>query len=93
MSYSAAEKPIERQPLPLTLHVYRALLTVATPLAGIDIVILRKFVPFGEQPVELLADRRIGPRHVIELRIGFWNLEEGGARPAAHEQAEERVHD
>jgi hypothetical protein len=35
LSYSAAEKPIERQSLPLTLHVYRALLTAATPLAGV----------------------------------------------------------
>ena len=56
-------------------------------------MILRKIVPFGEQPVEFPADRRIGPRNVIELRIGFCNFEKGWARPAAYEQAEERVHD
>ena len=55
MSYSAAEKPIERQPLPLTLHVYRALLTVATPLAGI---LLSHRVKRGKEDPQRLAERR-----------------------------------
>ena len=55
MSYSAAEKPSERQPLPLTLHVYRALLTVATPLAGI---LLSHRVKRGKEDPQRLAERR-----------------------------------
>ena len=55
MSYSAAEKPIERQPLPLTLHVYRALMTVATPLAGI---LLSHRLKRGKEDPQRLAERR-----------------------------------
>ena len=55
MSYSAAEKPIERQPLPLTLHIYRALLTVATPLAGI---LLSHRLKRGKEDPHRLAERR-----------------------------------
>ena len=55
MSYSAAEKPIERQPLPLTLHVYRALLTVATPLAGI---LLSHRLKRGKEDPQRFAERR-----------------------------------
>jgi 3-deoxy-D-manno-octulosonic-acid transferase len=55
LSYSAAEKPIERQPLPLTLHVYRALLTAATPLAGI---LLSHRVRHGKEDPRRLAERR-----------------------------------
>ena len=55
MSYSAAEKPIERLPLPLTLHVYRALLTVATPLAGI---LLSHRLKRGKEDPHRLAERR-----------------------------------
>src|SRR5262245_16762943 len=62
-------------------------------LARIDIMVLWKIVPLSEQPVEFPADRRIGPRHMIEPRIGLGDFEKGWARPAADEQAEERVHD
>jgi len=55
LSYSAAEKPIERLPLPLTLHVYRALLTVATPLAGI---LLSHRLKRGKEDPHRLAERR-----------------------------------
>jgi 3-deoxy-D-manno-octulosonic-acid transferase len=55
LSYSAAEKPIERQPLPLTLHVYRALLTVATPLAGI---LLSHRLKRGKEDPQRFAERR-----------------------------------
>jgi 3-deoxy-D-manno-octulosonic-acid transferase len=55
LSYSAAEKPIERQPLPLTLHVYRALLTVATPFAGI---LLSHRLKRGKEDPQRLAERR-----------------------------------
>ena len=55
MSYSAAEKPIERQSLPLTLHVYRALLTAATPLAG---VLLSHRLRHGKEDPRRLAERR-----------------------------------
>jgi 3-deoxy-D-manno-octulosonic-acid transferase len=55
LSYSAAEKPIERQPLPLTLHVYRALMTVATPLAGI---LLSHRLKRGKEDPQRLAERR-----------------------------------
>ena len=55
MSYSAAEKPIERQPLPLTLHVYRALLTVATPFAGI---LLSHRLKRGKEDPQRFAERR-----------------------------------
>ena len=55
MSYSAAEMPIERQPLPLTLHVYRALLTVATPLAGI---LLSHRLKRGKEDPQRFAERR-----------------------------------
>jgi 3-deoxy-D-manno-octulosonic-acid transferase len=55
LSYSAAEKPIERQSLPLTLHVYRALLTAATPLAG---VLLSHRLKRGKEDPRRLAERR-----------------------------------
>ena len=55
MSYSAAEKPIERQSLPLTLHVYRALLTAATPLAG---MLLSHRLRRGKEDPQRLAERR-----------------------------------
>ena len=55
MSYSVAEKPIERQSLPLTLHVYRALLTAATPLAG---VLLSHRLKRGKEDPRRLAERR-----------------------------------
>jgi len=55
LSYSAAEKPIERQSLPLTLHVYRALLTAATPLAG---MLLSHRLRRGKEDPQRLAERR-----------------------------------
>jgi 3-deoxy-D-manno-octulosonic-acid transferase len=55
LSYSAAEKLIERQSLPLTLHVYRALLTAATPLAG---VLLSHRLKRGKEDPRRLAERR-----------------------------------
>jgi 3-deoxy-D-manno-octulosonic-acid transferase len=55
LSYSAAEKPIEHQSLPLTLHVYRALLTAATPLAGI---LLSHRLRRGKEDPRRLAERR-----------------------------------
>jgi 3-deoxy-D-manno-octulosonic-acid transferase len=55
LSHSAAEKPIERQSLPLTLHVYRALLTAATPLAG---VLLSHRLKQGKEDPRRLAERR-----------------------------------
>src|SRR5215467_12125247 len=55
LSYSAAEKPIERQSLPLTLHVYRALLTAAAPLAGI---LLSHRLKHGKEDPRRLAERR-----------------------------------
>jgi 3-deoxy-D-manno-octulosonic-acid transferase len=55
LSYSAAEKPIERQSLPLTLHVYRALMTAATPLAG---VLLSHRLKRGKEDPRRLAERR-----------------------------------
>jgi 3-deoxy-D-manno-octulosonic-acid transferase len=55
LSYSAAEKPIERQPLPLTLHVYRALMTAAAPLAG---VLLSHRLKHGKEDPRRLAERR-----------------------------------
>jgi 3-deoxy-D-manno-octulosonic-acid transferase len=55
LSYSAAEKPIERQPLPLTLHVYRVLMTVAAPLAGI---LLSHRLKRGKEDPRRLAERR-----------------------------------
>jgi len=55
LSYSVAEKPIERQSLPLTLHVYRALLTAATPLAG---VLLSHRLKRGKEDPRRLAERR-----------------------------------
>jgi 3-deoxy-D-manno-octulosonic-acid transferase len=55
LSYSAADKPIERQSLPLTLHVYRALLTAATPLAGI---LLSHRLKRGKEDPRRLAERR-----------------------------------
>ena len=54
-SYSAAEKPIQRQSLPLTLHVYRALLTAATPLAG---MLLSHRLRRGKEDPQRLAERR-----------------------------------
>jgi 3-deoxy-D-manno-octulosonic-acid transferase len=55
LSHSVAEKPIERQSLPLTLHVYRALLTAATPLAG---VLLSHRLKRGKEDPRRLAERR-----------------------------------
>jgi 3-deoxy-D-manno-octulosonic-acid transferase len=55
LSYIAVEKPIERQPLPLTLHLYRALLTAATPLAGI---LLSHRLKHGKEDPRRLAERR-----------------------------------
>jgi 3-deoxy-D-manno-octulosonic-acid transferase len=55
LSYSAPEKPIERQPLPLTLHVYRALMTAAAPLAG---VLLSHRLKHGKEDPRRLAERR-----------------------------------
>jgi len=55
LSYSASEKPIERQPLPLTLHVYRALMTAAVPLAGI---LLSHRLKHGKEDPRRLAERR-----------------------------------
>jgi 3-deoxy-D-manno-octulosonic-acid transferase len=55
LSYIAVEKPIERQPLPLTLHLYRALLTAATPLAGI---LLAHRLKHGKEDPRRLAERR-----------------------------------
>jgi 3-deoxy-D-manno-octulosonic-acid transferase len=55
LSYSAADMPIERQSLPLTLHVYRALLTAATPLAG---VLLSHRLRHGKEDPRRLAERR-----------------------------------
>jgi 3-deoxy-D-manno-octulosonic-acid transferase len=55
LSYSVAEKPIERQPLPLTLHVYRALMTAAAPLAGI---LLSHRLKHGKEDPRRLAERR-----------------------------------
>ena len=55
MSYSDAEKPIKGQSLPLTLHVYRALLTAATPLAG---VLLSHRLKRGKEDPRRLAERR-----------------------------------
>jgi 3-deoxy-D-manno-octulosonic-acid transferase len=55
LSYRAAEKPIEDQSLPLTLHVYRALLTAATPLAGI---LLSHRLRRGKEDPRRLAERR-----------------------------------
>jgi 3-deoxy-D-manno-octulosonic-acid transferase len=55
LSYSVSEKPIERQSLPLTLHVYRALLTAATPLAG---MLLSHRLRRGKEDPRRLAERR-----------------------------------
>src|SRR5262249_24716030 len=54
-AYSSAEKPIERQSLPLTLHVYRTLLTAATPLAG---MLLSHRLRRGKEDPHRLAERR-----------------------------------
>src|SRR5215470_6320980 len=53
LSYSAAEKPT--QSLPLTLHAYRALLTAATPLAGL---LLSHRLKRGKEDPRRLAERR-----------------------------------
>jgi 3-deoxy-D-manno-octulosonic-acid transferase len=53
LSYSAAEKPT--QSLPLTLHAYRALLTAATPLAGL---LLSHRLKRGKEDPQRLAERR-----------------------------------
>src|SRR5215831_16603388 len=55
LSYSAAEMPIEGQSLPLSLHVYRALLTAATPLAGL---LLSHRLKRGKEDPRRLAERR-----------------------------------
>ena len=52
---SVVEKPIEALPLPLTLHAYRALLNVATPLAGI---LLSHRLKRGKEDAERLPERR-----------------------------------
>jgi len=52
---SVVEKPIKAQPLPLTLHAYRALLNAATPLAGI---LLSHRLKRGKEDPERLPERR-----------------------------------
>jgi len=52
---SVVEKLIKAQPLPLTLHAYRALLNAATPLAGI---LLSHRLKRGKEDPERLPERR-----------------------------------
>jgi 3-deoxy-D-manno-octulosonic-acid transferase len=49
------EKPIEAQPLPLTLHAYRALASAATPLAG---MLLSHRLKRGKECPERIPERR-----------------------------------
>jgi 3-deoxy-D-manno-octulosonic-acid transferase len=55
LSHSVVEKPIEAQPLPLSLHAYRALLTAAAPLAG---VLLSHRLKRGKEDPNRLPERR-----------------------------------
>ncbi len=55
MSYSVAENPGKARSLPLTLHIYRALLTAAAPLAG---VLLSHRLKHGKEDPGRLRERR-----------------------------------
>src|SRR5262249_39497390 len=55
LSHSVVEKPIEAQPLPLSLHAYRALLTAAAPLAGL---LLSHRLKRGKEDPARLPERR-----------------------------------
>src|SRR5262249_18011823 len=52
---SVVEKPIEALPLPLTLHAYRPLLNLATPLAAL---LLSHRLTRGKEDAERLPERR-----------------------------------
>ena len=59
--------------------------------AGIDLVVLGKLVPIGEQAIEFLANDGIGVRHLIERRAGLLDVEESWTPLASDEHAEERI--